>query len=322
MNPAGFLGFPNCVFDLERGIPLPPDSGLGKFITQCAPYPYERDARHPLIDGLFEDQPKPVAQRFCQEVARALYGSPRKGMVNVIGSANGGRLLWRTPLPPRSARTMSTSPTLWSSNKGIPGPSRPHTDGLVALTTARVAFLVEKPGLRLDTEFLKKITGLDRIYIRRMYERSQGFRSVTASLFTISNSPLRLDYSSEAMQVRLRPIEWAPLKFRNPDYDSIGSNEGAMQALAALILRHAPGSMTMPDETAEMRAFRSALVASQLSPIDRFSSERIEMMPSDNHRVLISTLWDAFCGQASDDAELEDDGGGATRLRDGTPEVR
>ena len=85
------LGAPNGVLDVTTGRMLSPREARDRYITRMLPDPYDEDARHPLVDKLFERMDDAEREWLFQAMGYSLRGYCEERIYVVKGDTKAGK---------------------------------------------------------------------------------------------------------------------------------------------------------------------------------------------------------------------------------------
>ncbi|KAK9807809.1 hypothetical protein WJX72_010073 [[Myrmecia] bisecta] len=225
---AHFMHFTNGVLDMKRRLLLPHDPKYYMILTTKRPYVARDDvpeedmirARKLMLDN--QELGEAKTAEYAKRLARGLTGEQERNF-NVLMGPNGGGGKGFTSRACGAAfgeyaRETHANTFSLTSNSGDSSKPRPK---LADLQHARLLFTSElAPGLTLDGNMLKKLTGGDKITEgRQLYCKARLFVP-QFKLFLCCNDMPPIQPLDRPTTVRLdlfvQRVEWVPKRFFNP----------------------------------------------------------------------------------------------------------
>ena len=301
------LGAPNGVLDVTTGRMLSARDARDRYITRMLPDPYDEDARHPLVDKLFERMDDEEREWLFQAMGYALRGYCEERIYVVKGDTKAGKTSVADALRySLGDEYASKLPSNTFTASGWESRDRAEPSKFYVANGFRIAVLDEPIfGRRgqLEWAVVKDITGSMSGTARQLNKNPVPL-NYTATMFWLMNNwpvvPTQGD--GGAVQERLRAIEWQtiPLRDRDPRLKKLFTMDSeARQALVALMVRYCIETTSPPDDVRTVTAARGELLNNSKGEVVLWLEKNLMR---DRHATLPTTeLWDALIRDLGDD---------------------
>ena len=301
------LGAPNGVLDVTTGRMLSPREARDRYITRMLPDPYDEDARHPLVDKLFERMDDAEREWLFQAMGYSLRGYCEERIYVVKGDTKAGKTsvgdALRYSLGDEYA---SKLPSNTFTASGWESRDKAEPGKFFVANGFRVAVLDEPIfGRRgqLEWSVVKDVSGSMSGTARQLNKNPVPL-NYTATMFWLMNDwpTLPTEGDGGAVQERLRAIEWQtiPEGERDPNLKKLFLMDAkARQTLVALMVRYCIETKTPPDDVRTVTAARSEMLNSSKGEVVLWLEKNLIR---DSHGTLATTeLWEALTKDLGDD---------------------
>ena len=316
-----YLGFTDCIYDLERGCPLDLAAGKAALVTQSTGMALG-DLPPPLLSDMTAEQQaarddmrallyRPdVADDLMAYVRRmlawSLRGKPAQQYTLLVDAAGvsgreGAGNAGKTTLLQACQYSLGDYGALIDLAAFQMQKTGSTSGELEPLARKRFVWSDEAGGQRLNADRWKRVTGGGRIKWRGLYQNFME-RDIIASVFGASNAPLHLELTHDAEKRRYRPVPVPEIpegarRIDLKDAWKVGEpNSAARRAafLAELLCTLAlmSGPPTPPQAVLDLADEHQAVGDGDMGVWVR---AEVSCSADEHDRVLTKRAWQAFC---------------------------
>ena len=316
-----YLGFDDCIYDLDWGGPVDLASGKAALVTQTvgmgladlppsdvnALTPEQAAARADMRALLYRSDVADDLMAYLRgTLAWSIRGKPAQQYTLLIDAGSGGGREGKGNAG-KTTLLQAVQYSLGSYGAVIELTAFQHqkagaTSGeLAPLVLCRFVWTDEAAGQRMNADRWKRLTGSGRIKWRALYQNFQE-RDIVAMLFGASNAPLKLDLADDAEKRRYRPvpvpeIAEADRRLDLKDAWKSGTPGSGLRraALLAELLTTLAGMSGPPEPPQAVLDLADEHQAANDGAMGAWVRAEVSVDDSDQERVSTKAAWLAFC---------------------------